>query len=354
MHIISITLKCVIALSIAELSIGQGDLFKINKLNLIWNKAQHSLGPTKLKDLKNDLSKHEADELSLKKLKAHNQDKDGLVEASVRKRLLSIMAKYSLERYLDDISATPQKAESVFKTEAPKNIPTFRDSKLDKLWKKAEKAGFSQEQLMVLHEEFQHQQEKLDDHYETMNVIEEEINRANANMDREENSIEETPEESNKGKYDKKKKNKNKKESESEKKARLDSNIHQSLKEKHSNIKKSIDELAKKISSGAIDDKAPFKEARVNDLWLTAQKSNFTEAELKSLKEELKHYESRIEKLKHFQNQLERYEIGAKADRSYAEDDKEMKHVKNKVKELAQKVNKSDKTIEKKVLREEL
>jgi hypothetical protein len=127
--------------------------FKINKLNLIWNKAQHSLGPNKLKDFKNDLLKHEPLEINLKKMKAHKHDEDVVhVEASVRKNLHAIMRKYSLERYYDDIHPITEA-----KTNDNKEVPTYRGNKLDKVWKKAEKAGFSHEQLMLLHEGFQHQ-----------------------------------------------------------------------------------------------------------------------------------------------------------------------------------------------------
>lgn len=347
MHFINLIAKCSVILILNGLSQSQEDLFKINKLNSIWNKAQHSLGSTKLKDLKADLIKHEADELSLKKIRAHNQDKDGLFEASVRKKLLSIISKYSLDRYFDHLGAT-ETTDGDFTTKSSKDLPMFRDSKLDKLWKKAEKAGFDQEQLMILHEEFQHQQDKLDDHYETLNIIEDEIKRSTIG-ERKENSIEDDPRESKK-----KHKRSNKKEMESEKKARLGENIHQSLREKHSEIKNSIEELSKKIAFGIIDENAPFKEKIVNDLWTKAIQSNFSESELMSLKEQLSHYETRIEKLKHFQNQLERHELGAKDSRSYAEDEKELKHIKKKVKELTQRVDKTGKAIEKTILRDEL
>lgn len=351
MHFSSITFKYLALLALLELARGQGDLFKINKLNLIWNKAQHSLGLTKLKDLKNELLRHEADELNLKKLKVHKQDKDGLIEASVRKKLLAIMSRYSLDRYFDDVSLARGSSEDATNRELT-DLPTFRDSKLDKLWRKAEKAGFDQEQLMILHEEFQHQQDKLDEHYESLSMLEDEINQSAMKDMRDSNSIEDDLNMSSKKKHDKKPKSG--KEKESDKKARLEANMQQSLKEKHSNIKKSIEQLSKKISSGTLDDQNPFEENRVNQLWQIAVQSNFTEGDLKSLKEELEHYETRIKKLKHFQNELERHEIGSKSSKSYSENDKEVNHIKKKVQELSQKVEKADKTIERKILREEL
>ncbi|XP_069488136.1 alpha-2-macroglobulin receptor-associated protein isoform X2 [Ambystoma mexicanum] len=48
-----------------------------------------------------------------------------------------------------------------------------------------------------------------------------------------------------------------------------------------------------------------FEEPRVNDLWDMAKGANFTAAELESFKEELKHFEAKVEKHQHYQKQLE-------------------------------------------------
>lgn len=339
----------------------QDELFKISKLNLVWTKAQHSLGPSKLKDLKKDLTKQEFDEMTLKKMKAHNQDKDGLFEAATRKKLLSIMTKYSLERYYDDIHppAGESKGQKVVDKSEPsmKDLkPTFRDKKLDKLWKKAEQSSFTQEQLMILHEEFQHQQDKLDEHYEMLNSIDQQLDER---MKVSENSIESNIENETKGGSKRGGKSGSKKgESPSDKKARLDSNMHQALREKYSEIKKNIDQLQKKIASGKVDAKeGPFEEAPVNDLWSAAVQSNFTSKELESFKEELEHYQTRIKKLKHFEAQLERNRIGTKDSLSYGEEvDDETKHIMKRVKELGYKVEKTHHTLERRIMnkREEL
>lgn len=326
--------------------------FKINKLNLVWNKAHHSLGLSKLKDLKNDLTKHEVDELTLKKMKSHNQDKEGLFEASVRKKLMTILSKYKLERYYDDIHPTIDSEHDLkrrnldrTKIESSNTLHelkgAFRDKKLDKLWKKAELSGFTQEELMILHEEFQHQQEKLDEHYDTMNLIEEELVTKARETERTENSIDD---ETN-VKLEKKE------ESPSEKRIRLDLNANQILKEKYGDIKKNIDQLQKKIASGKVDDKnGPFEEPPVNELWSAAVEGKFTKSELESLKEELQHYEARIKKLKHFQVQLERDEIaGVKKAKSGREDDDETKHLRRRVKELSHSVDKIHISIESKI-----
>lgn len=45
------------------------------------------------------------------------------------------------------------------------NKSLFKDKKLNKLWDKAEMAGFSKDELAALHEEFQHHQDKIDQYY---------------------------------------------------------------------------------------------------------------------------------------------------------------------------------------------
>lgn len=340
--LLSITIAII---SLLMVHAQEGSLFKINKLNLIWHKAQHSLGPSKLKDLKNDLTKHESDELSVKKMKAHNQDKDGLFEAAVRKKLLSIMKKYSLERYYDDVHPVDGMNTEVKETH-PDNpqIRNFRDSKLDKLWKKAEKSGFTQEQLMVLHEEFQHQQDKLDEHYETMNMIEEEVEKRAKEKERAENSIDDTTDDGHR--------RKGTKEKEADKKARMSENAHQTLKEKHSDIKKGYDKLQKKIVDKVVDENSPFKEEPVNKLWNEALQMSFSKDELQSFKEELDNYQTRIEKLKHFQNQLERKKLHRTDDPTVDDedsDDTETKHIKKRAKELKHKVDKTHRSLEKKL-----
>lgn len=45
------------------------------------------------------------------------------------------------------------------------NKSLFKDKKLNKLWQKAETAGFTQEELLALKEEFNHHQDKIDQYY---------------------------------------------------------------------------------------------------------------------------------------------------------------------------------------------
>lgn len=343
MHLSRSSVILCLYVSLISLSASEGNInvFKINKLNLVWTKAQHSLGPSKLKSLKEDLLKHELDEISLKRMKSHNQDKNGLLEAAVRKKLLSLLTKYAIERYIDDIHPIPDDKKRLNDPTSRDSKTVFRDAKLDKLWKKAEKSGFTQEQLMMLHEEFENHQKKLEHHYDTSDHIDDIQREKSLEHDQKwDNSIENEIEHSPKGKM--------RKESESEKKARLDSNIHQSLKEKHKELKEGYARLHKKIIDKTVHDQ-PYEETQVNQLWVQAIQANFTDDELNMLRDDLENYQIRLQKLRHFQNQLDRNNIGSlsKESKSYIEEDQEAKHVRKRVEELTRHVDKTHKAIEK-------
>lgn len=72
-----------------------------------------------------------------------------------------------------------------------------------------------------------------------------------------------------------------------------DSNL---LREKHRDLRDNIDRLERIASKGP--NSMEFIEPRVQGLWRVATASNFSEDELKSLKLELLHYESRLMKLR--------------------------------------------------------
>ncbi|MEQ2217360.1 hypothetical protein XENOCAPTIV_006711, partial [Xenoophorus captivus] len=50
---------------------------------------------------------------------------------------------------------------------------------------------------------------------------------------------------------------------------------------------------------------AEFREPRVIELWEAAKRANLSKDELESLKEELRHFETKVEKHSHYQEQLE-------------------------------------------------
>lgn len=117
--------------------------FRMNKLNLVWSKAQHvsrqigvlvtiqiiyfrgyvfwiglglvhykpsnsifstfqRLTEPKLKSLYSDLMIQDKEELTLKRLKSDGSDKEGLKEAEIRRKLTNIMTAYGLREHFDE------------------------------------------------------------------------------------------------------------------------------------------------------------------------------------------------------------------------------------------------------------
>lgn len=332
------------------------DSFKINKINMVWKKAQHKLGPTKLKDLKRELTEHEKVEVDLKHLKATDQDKDGIYEATVRRSLLSLLKRYSLEHLFEDIHPAFDKSSENSEFEKSKPIHdthdlkhgtlmrTFRDKRLDKLWRKAEKSDLSEDQLMILYEEFQHQQDKLEEHYATMNDLEEKIERSAEKLDAEHvNSLESDQETKIPAK---KTKSSNFKEASSKKKTRKDDPKYQHLHDEYKQTKKQIEKLHDKISGKEQIGDSAFEEPVVEDLWNAAKSVNFSDEELKDLKDELTHYQIRVKKLKHFETELERRRLVSKATDIQ---DAESKTITKKVKDLTDRVDKSHRSFERRI-----
>ena len=104
-------------------------------------------------------------------------DKDGLLEADLRRKFGSIIERYGLGDHFDkDLAEESNKANI-----ATNSHSLFKDKKLNKLWLKAESAGFTgmvlqlflsvfhytiffcfkETELKTLKEEFAHHQEKV-------------------------------------------------------------------------------------------------------------------------------------------------------------------------------------------------
>ncbi|KAK2502764.1 hypothetical protein MC885_001113 [Smutsia gigantea] len=152
------------------------------------------------------------------------------------------------------------------------------DPRLEKLWHKAKTSGkFSSEELDKLWREFQHHQEKVLEY----NILLETLSRTE---DVQENVI--SPSDVRPIKQD------------------VLHSRHAELKDRLRDINQGFDRL-RKVSHQGYGTAAEFEEPRVIDLWDLAKSANFTEKELESFREELKHFESKIEKHNHYQKQLE-------------------------------------------------
>jgi len=236
------------------------------KLNIIWEKALEQLSERKLVVLMSELKIQDKQELTLKKIKADNGDKEGKMEAQMRKKLLDLMNRFKLGRSPDEKPSEQKELKNLFK-----------DKKLNKLWKKAEASGLTQVELKALKEEFEHHQAKMDQYYQ---LVEDASSVNNALKD-------------DMAKFDHL--------------SSLESDVPEaasvnSLREKHRNLKDGYDRLHKISSAG--EKSGEFVEPKVQGLWRMAAQADFNQEELESLHTELRHYENRLLKLRHLTGDL--------------------------------------------------
>ena len=292
----------------------------------------------KLKNLLSDLKVQDKDEITLKKIKADGQDKDGLKEAQIRKQLIAILNKYGLNDFYktsDDLEHnwSETSADKYSDNYIQKQI--FKDKKLDKLWKKAQNSGLNDEELKILKEEFRHHELKIEEYDQLIN----DINRK---------------EEQNRAKGEDWDNSMNRILNEEEVETNDNSDSHQALKDKHFEIKQNYKRLNERIvdSVGGLKNaNDEFEEESVQKLWQLALKSNFDREELMSLRDELDHYQNRIKKLRHFEAQLEMDSIAGKdINENFETEFDGDKHIKRRVKELNHNVNKLHNELETRIM----
>nr|KAF6431797.1 LDL receptor related protein associated protein 1 [Rousettus aegyptiacus] len=330
-----------------------GGEFRMEKLNQLWEKAQRlQLSPVELSELHADLKIQERDEFSWKKLKAEGLDEDGEKEAKLRRSLGVILAKYGLDGRKDARAVSSNSLGDGMEQDS------LEDPRLEKLWHKAKTSGkFSRAELDKLWREFQHHREKVREYdamLGTLSAAEGALPRVPVgagavtgrdtsrgtgfsavgcpsrrgarsfpgvtsvahrgrveagggagslpqgrsvpwegparsscparSADAQENAIGPVDgggvrEEVLRGR-------------------------HAELKDRLRGLSQGFDRL-RRVSHQGYGAGAEFEEPRVIDLWDLAQSANLTEEELASLREELKHFEVKIEKHNHYQKQLE-------------------------------------------------
>nr|XP_028604511.1 alpha-2-macroglobulin receptor-associated protein [Podarcis muralis] len=250
--------------------------FRLVKLSQVWAKAQRlHLSAVKLAELHSDLKIQEKDELSWKKLKAEGLDEDGEKEAKLRRNLNVILAKYGMDGKKD-----AQLGDTNYLKDSLEN-DVLDDPRLEKLWNKAKTSGkFTEEELDKLWREFKHHKEKVQDY----NILLETVSRTEDTHKNMLSGLEE--------------------EEEIPRKQDLLHQKHSELKEKLHSINQGFERL-RRVTHQGYGDSSEFEEPRVIDLWDLAKSTNFTEKELESLREELKHFEAKVEKHHHYQKQLE-------------------------------------------------
>lgn len=142
---------------------------------MIYYSLFQRLTETKLKSLFGELKIHDKEEITYKRIRAEQGDKEGLKEAELRKKLIGIMSTYDLLEHFnevqDPVKQKPHKALNEA-SEEHINKSLFKDKKLNKLWMKAEQSGFTSDELQALKEEFGHHQEKIDQYYSLWEKVE--------------------------------------------------------------------------------------------------------------------------------------------------------------------------------------
>ncbi|KAL2097422.1 hypothetical protein ACEWY4_006629 [Coilia grayii] len=248
--------------------------FRIAKLNQVWEKAiRMQMSPVRQAELHSDLKIQEKDELQWKKLKAEGLDEDGEREAKLRRNFNVILAKYGMDGKKD----TRTMENNNLKDHDVREGDIFDDPRLDKLWNKAKSSGkFSEDELQSLRREFQHHKDKIHEYNILMDTVTrtEEIHK---------NVISPL---------------------EGDVKEHVVHQKHTELKQKMRELNHGFERL-RKISHEGFSDDSEFREPRVIELWEMARRANLSEDELDSLKEELRHFETKVEKHQHYQEQLE-------------------------------------------------
>lgn len=159
----------------------------------------------------------------------------------------------------------------------------MKDKKLNKLWQKAEMAGFTAEELSALKEEFSHHQDKVDQYFQLLADV-----RTNEVNHDESKPPQKTPQQevikwvfldSVDDKLDKFNEIEFREEGEPKKDYLDKINL---LRDNHREIKEHFDHLSLLAESGPAS--REFVEPRVNRLWRIALESNFSSSELESLK----------------------------------------------------------------------
>uniref|UniRef100_A0A8D3CF23 Low density lipoprotein receptor-related protein associated protein 1 n=1 Tax=Scophthalmus maximus TaxID=52904 RepID=A0A8D3CF23_SCOMX len=253
---------------------GQTVEFRIAKLNQVWEKAKRmQLSPVWQAELHSDLKIQEKDEMQWKKMKVEELDENGEREAQLRRNFNVILAKYGMDGKRD---TRPLESNSL-KDHDTKEGDIFDDPRLNKLWNKAKSSGkFSSEELLSLKREFQHHKDKIHEYNILMDMVSrtEEIHK---------NEISPL---------------------EGDAKEHVLHRKHTELKQKMRDLTQGFERLRKLSHEGFTED-SEFREPRVIELWEAAKRANLSGDELDSLKEELHHFETKVEKHSHYQEQLE-------------------------------------------------
>jgi len=281
--------------------------FRMNKINVVWEKAQSMLKSDQLDELYKALKRHDEKEIEYKHSKVNGrEDEEGELKADLINHFNEIIAKFGLHDKLvamlkpevkksadinfnqvtddGDKSLSASSSSSKNSRSKPSASTTFKDPKVEKLWKMAAESGFSTHELAELETELTHHETKQDELVRLLDGFDDGLftnEVPQASLQPEEN---------------------------------LSPEMNLKLrKTKAREIKETLtfeyDRLKNKVMSA---DEGGFADPKVQDFWRRAQRANFTEEELSSLKEELQHFQRKIEKHSWISNRIEDAEADVK------------------------------------------
>lgn len=108
--------------------------FRMSKLNSLWKKAQNKMSERKLSDLRRMFEMQDRAEMRWKELKANGGDKDGEMEAMIRRKFNLLLEEFGLEKHLD-----AGEGDKFVDNVAGHGV--FGDKRLNDLWDSVQKQG---------------------------------------------------------------------------------------------------------------------------------------------------------------------------------------------------------------------
>ncbi|GAU97552.1 hypothetical protein RvY_08827 [Ramazzottius varieornatus] len=271
--------------------------FRTAKLAAVWEKAQKRLNIDDQRDVFDDLQELDKEEITLKRVRHDGGDKNGDIAASLRDKLHALLERYDLLTPLHDPVETKSKKTS--RDPSPSFTPppaVFSDKKLNKLWAKAQKAGFSEADLRTLHTEFEHHQQKLDEYRNIYDAEPSGTDQDANDVKWERLSDDLTPEEREAMDLPPLKPS-------ADDTVKVDSAIR--------NIVKGYSALKNKVTGiPAEPTMGDFVESKVETLWKSALQAGFSRDELLSLRNELHHFERKLQKQRNIEAGIQDMDSG--------------------------------------------
>ncbi|XP_071953494.1 alpha-2-macroglobulin receptor-associated protein-like [Antedon mediterranea] len=230
--------------------------FRSVRVNQVWEKAQRiGKSPKELERLKVDLKKYDEKAYQLKKLERDGGDATGEQSEKMHKQLTEIMKKHNIVPKDKPNKQTPTKDKP------------FDDKRLNELWKKTLDAQhFDDNEVKIMKQQLKIHQEKINQYQELVDDLYGENSHPAAVQAKRNNAVDKD-----------------------EFQAR-----EMDLKLQHKRLNKDFQTL--NVKTIPEEERGGFNEPRIINFWKDAQKTNFTEEELISLKEELRHFEGKLMK----------------------------------------------------------